>query len=95
MPQKSLPLIISLKRRRGQNSFSQSDAVKVLTKAGIPVTLDSVQNWETGRRRPRAELALTLADFLRQDPTAPKKAVHQPTADAVPPITGSVVDHQS
>jgi hypothetical protein len=30
MPQKPLPLIISLKHWREQNGFSQSDAVKVL-----------------------------------------------------------------
>jgi transcriptional regulator with XRE-family HTH domain len=71
MPQKPLPLIISLKRWREQNGFSQSDAVKVLNNTGIPVTLDSLQNWESGRRSPRAELALALADFLRQ-PTTPK-----------------------
>ena len=66
MPQKPLPLISSLKRWREQNGFSQSDAVKVLNNARIPVTLDSPQNWESGRRSPRAELALALADFLRQ-----------------------------
>jgi transcriptional regulator with XRE-family HTH domain len=71
MPQKPLPLIISLKHWREQNGFSQSDAVKVLNNTGIPVTLDSLQNWASGRRSPRAELALALADFLRQ-PTTPK-----------------------
>jgi hypothetical protein len=45
MPQKPLPLIVSLKRWREQNGFSQSDAVKVLNNSGIPVTLDSLQNW--------------------------------------------------
>jgi transcriptional regulator with XRE-family HTH domain len=64
MPQKPLPLIISLKRWREQNGFSQSDAVKVLNNTGIPVTLDSLQNWESGRRSPRADVALALADFL-------------------------------
>ena len=80
MPQKPLPLIISLKHWREQNGFSQSDAVRVLKKSGIPVTLDSLQNWETGRRWPRADIALALADFLRQDSTAPKKAARQPRA---------------
>jgi transcriptional regulator with XRE-family HTH domain len=79
MPQKPLPLIISLKHWREQNGFSQSDAVRVLKKAGIPVTLDSLQNWESGRRSPRAELALALADFLRR-PTVPKKSSRQPRA---------------
>jgi transcriptional regulator with XRE-family HTH domain len=55
MPQKPLLLIISLKRWREQNGFSQSDAVKVLNNTGIPATLDSLQNWESGRRSPRAE----------------------------------------
>jgi transcriptional regulator with XRE-family HTH domain len=59
--------------RREENGFSQSDAVKVLNNTGIPVTLDSLQNWESGRRSPRAELALASADFLRQ-PTVPKKS---------------------
>ena len=80
MPQKPLPLIISLKHWREQNGFSQSDAVKVLKNSGIPVTLDSLQNWETSRRSPRAEVALALADFLRQDPIGPKKAARQPRA---------------
>ena len=80
MPQKPLPLIISLKRWREQNGFSQSDAVKVLNNGGIPVTLDSLQNWESGRRSPRAEVALALADFLRQDPIVPKKPARQPRA---------------
>ena len=79
MPQKPLPLIISLKDWRKQNGYSQSDAVKVLNNTGIPVTLDSLQNWESGRRNPRAELALALADFLRQ-PTVAKKASRQPRA---------------
>jgi hypothetical protein len=39
MPQKPLPLIISLKHWREENGFSQSDAVKVLNNTGIPVTL--------------------------------------------------------
>ncbi len=80
MPQKPLPLIISLKRWREQNGCSQSDAVRVLNNFGIPVTLDSLQNWESGRRSPRADVALALADFLRQDPTIPKKSSRQPRA---------------
>jgi transcriptional regulator with XRE-family HTH domain len=79
MPQKPLPLIISLKSWREQNGFSQSDAVKVLNNAGIPVTPDSLQNWESGPRSPRAELALALADFLRR-PTVSKKSSRQPRA---------------
>jgi DNA-binding transcriptional regulator YiaG len=78
MPQKPLPLIISLKRLREENGFSQSEAVKVLNKAGIAVTLDSLQNWESGRRSPRADVALALADFLRPNPKVPKKSPRRP-----------------
>jgi len=74
MPRKPLPLISDLKQWREQNGFSQSDAVKALNNHGIPVTLDSLQNWESGRRNPHAAVALALADFLRQ---LPKKSSHQ------------------
>jgi transcriptional regulator with XRE-family HTH domain len=80
MPQKPLPLIISLKDWREQNGSSQSDAAKVLNNTGIPVTLDSLKNWEPGRRSSRAELALALADFLREDPRVPKKSSRQTRA---------------
>jgi transcriptional regulator with XRE-family HTH domain len=80
MPQKPLPLISNLKHWREQNGFSQFDAVKVLKNTGIPVTLDSLQNLESGRRSPRADVALALADFLRQDPRVPKKSSRQPRA---------------
>jgi DNA-binding transcriptional regulator YiaG len=82
MPQKQpLPVIISLKRWREANGFSQSEAVRVLNKTGIAVTLDSLQNWEVGRWSPRANVALALADFLRQNPKAAKK----PTPRSKPP----------
>jgi hypothetical protein len=41
---------------------------------GIPVTLDSLQKWKSGRRSRRADVALALADFLRGDPTVVKKS---------------------
>jgi transcriptional regulator with XRE-family HTH domain len=68
MPRKPLPLISDLKHWREQKGFSQSDAVTALNNHGIPVTLDSLQNWESGRRNPHAAVALALADFLRQLP---------------------------
>jgi transcriptional regulator with XRE-family HTH domain len=78
MPQKPLPLIISLKHWREDNGFSQSEAVKFLKNRGIPVTLDSLQNWESGRRNPRASLALALADFLRQHKDVKKMRQSRP-----------------
>ena len=79
MPQKQpLPVIISLKRWREENDFSQSEAVRVLNEIGIAVTLDSLQNWEAGRWSPRANVALALADFLRQNPKVSKKSSRRP-----------------
>jgi transcriptional regulator with XRE-family HTH domain len=68
---------MGLKRWREENGFSQSEAVKVLNKAGVAVTLDSLQNWESGRRSPRADVALALADFLRQNPKVSKKSLRR------------------
>jgi DNA-binding transcriptional regulator YiaG len=82
MPEKPLPLIISLKRWREENGFSQSEAVKMLKKTGIAITLDSLQNWESGRRSPRADVALALADFLRQNPKISKKSPRRPKPPA-------------
>jgi hypothetical protein len=83
MPQKQpLPVIISLKRWREENGFSQSEAVRVLNETGIAVTLDSLQNWEVGRWSPRANVALALADFLRQNPKVPKKSSRRPKPPA-------------
>jgi hypothetical protein len=75
MPQKPLPLIISLKQWREENGFGQSDAVKVLNNTGIPVTLDSLQNWESGRSSPRAELATVKPSLSTGagQPTEPDK----------------------
>jgi len=77
-----LPLIVSLKRWREANGFSQSEAVKVLNQTGIAVTLDSLQNWEVGRWSPRANVALALADFLRQNPKVSKKSSRRPKPPA-------------
>ena len=68
MPEKLLPVIVSLKKWRQANDLSQSDAVRVLNEANIAVTLDSLQSWEIGRWSPRANVALALADYLRENP---------------------------
>jgi hypothetical protein len=54
----------------------------VLNQAGIAVTLDSLQNWESGRRSPRADVALALSDFLRQNLDVPKKSLRRPRPSA-------------
>ena len=63
-----LPLIQQLKAWRQANGLSQSQAVRALNDAGIPVTLDSLQAWEIGRWNPRAPIALALMEFLHRQP---------------------------
>ena len=80
-PKQFLPVIVNLKRWREENGLSQSEAFRVLNEAGINVTLDSLQNWETGRWSPRAHVALPLADYLRENPKIRKKQARR----SVPP----------
>jgi hypothetical protein len=44
------PLIQLLKKWRTTNELTQAEAVKVFQDQGLPVTLDTLQNWEIGRR---------------------------------------------
>lgn len=61
------PLIQDLLNWRAAAGLSQSQAVAALRTAGLSVTLDSLQNWEIGRRKPNGETALALHAFLRGD----------------------------
>ena len=65
-PKQLLPLIQRLKAWRKQNGLSQYEASRALREAGIPVTTDSLQAWEIGRRHPRAPVALAPAEFLQK-----------------------------
>ena len=58
MPKELAPVIEHLKKWREENKLSQSQATKVFNAAGLPVTLDSLQNWEIGRRSPLPQLHL-------------------------------------
>lgn len=77
MPEKLLPVIVSLKKWRQANDLSQSEAVRVLNEANIAVTLDSLQSWEIGRWSPRANVALALADYLRENPKVQVPAIRR------------------
>ena len=63
-----LSVIQDLLAWRAAQGLSQSQAVAELNRAGVPVTLDSLQNWEIGRRKPNGETALALHKFLSQKP---------------------------
>jgi DNA-binding transcriptional regulator YiaG len=36
--------------------------------AGLPITLDALQNWEIGRRSPAPLAAIALGEFLNRNP---------------------------
>ena len=60
------PIIVRLKRWREENNFTRGQAVEVLTNAGLPVKLNTLQRWEAGERRPSALAAKALQNFLDQ-----------------------------
>jgi hypothetical protein len=68
---------MELKRWREENCMSQSEALLLLNEAAIEVALDSLQNWETVRWNPRAQVALPLADYLRENPKFRRKPARQ------------------
>jgi DNA-binding transcriptional regulator YiaG len=58
------PLIQRLKKWRAANDLSQAQAVAAFKAGGLPVTLDTLQNWESGRNTPRGLSAVALSEFL-------------------------------
>ena len=67
MPKFLSPVIEQLKEWRAKNKLSQSQAIKVFKAASLPVTLDSLQNWESGRYSPSPLSTAALADFLKHN----------------------------
>jgi DNA-binding transcriptional regulator YiaG len=68
------PLIqlLKIKKWRTTNELTQAEAVAVFQAEGLPVTLDTLQNWEIGRRTPRGLSAVTLSEFLKRHPRIKK-----------------------
>jgi transcriptional regulator with XRE-family HTH domain len=60
------PVVARLKTWRALNNLSQSQAVRILIKAGLPVALPTLQQWEIARSSPRALMAAALARFLAE-----------------------------
>jgi DNA-binding transcriptional regulator YiaG len=59
-------LIQLLKKWRTANDLTQAQAVAAFQAEGLPVTLDSLQNWEIGRYTPSRFAAVALSDFLKR-----------------------------
>ena len=64
MSNELVPLIQLLKKWRTANDLSQAQAVAAFQAEGLPVTLDTLQNWEIGRRAPRGLLSRCSRRFF-------------------------------
>ena len=58
------PVVTRLKKWRALNHLSQSQAVRILVKAGLPIALPTLQQWEIARSAPRPLMVAALARFL-------------------------------
>jgi transcriptional regulator with XRE-family HTH domain len=59
-------LIRKLKDWRTANALSHGEAVRLLTAAGLPIALRTLQQWEIGSRSPHAVTAAALERFLSE-----------------------------
>ncbi len=66
------PVIQLLKKWRKTNELTQTQAVALFKAEGLPVTLDTLQNWEIGRNTPSRFAAVALSDFLKRHPQVQK-----------------------
>ena len=87
MPKDLSPVIQQLIRWRKNNDLSQSDAVRILEGAGLPVKLGTLQHWEIGRARPHPLSAAALAKFLERQPNLKRSPDSKSTpAKSLPPV---------
>jgi len=94
MPKDLSPVIQQLIRWRKNNDLSQSEAVRILEGAGLPVKLGTLQHWEIGRARPHPLSAAALAKFLEQQPglkNSPAPDNRGATPKSLPPVVQQLV----
>jgi transcriptional regulator with XRE-family HTH domain len=58
------PVVTRLKKWRTLNNLSQSQAVRILVEAGLPIALTTFQQWEIARSSPRPLMVAALGRFL-------------------------------
>jgi DNA-binding transcriptional regulator YiaG len=70
LPQKTAaPVVLRLKAWREAKNLSQAEAVAALVSAGVPAKLQTLQQWESGRRSPPAITTAALERFLHEHPS--------------------------
>jgi transcriptional regulator with XRE-family HTH domain len=60
------PVIVKLKAWRTVHGLSQSQAVRVLVDAGLPIKIGTLQQWERARTSPQAVTSAALERFLSE-----------------------------
>ena len=67
------PIVLRLKAWREANNLSQAEAVAALVSAGVPAKLQTLQQWESGRRSPPAITTAALERFLHEHPSIDRR----------------------
>src|SRR6516162_121309 len=77
------PIVIRLKAWRSLNDLSQSQAVRILVEAGLPVALTTLQQWEIARSSPRPLMVAALARFLAEQEKLPNTSGQRTVAPVI------------
>jgi transcriptional regulator with XRE-family HTH domain len=73
------PVIVKLKAWRTVRGLSQSQAVRALVGAGLPIKIGTLQQWERARSSPQPVTAAALERFLsEQHETSPSQRTLAP-----------------
>jgi DNA-binding transcriptional regulator YiaG len=92
MPRDLSPVIQQLIRWRTANSLSQSQAVRILAKAGLPMKLGTLQHWEIGHRSPHPITTAALSKFLEEHPRLQRPKARDNT-ESMPKNVPPVIQH--
>jgi transcriptional regulator with XRE-family HTH domain len=77
------PIVTRLKKWRALNDLSQSQAVRILVEAGVPVALATLQQWEIARSSPRPLMIAALARFLVEQEKLPTTSGQRAVAPVI------------
>jgi DNA-binding transcriptional regulator YiaG len=70
LPEQAVQQLVSWRQRNG---LSQRAAVEAMQRRNFPVTLTTLEKWESGERRPGRIVTQALLRFLQEYPTIPRE----------------------
>jgi DNA-binding transcriptional regulator YiaG len=83
MPREVAPIVRKLKNWRAVNNLSQSQAVRALVEAGLPVKLRTLQQWEIASSSPHPVTAAALERFLAEHKRSEVSTLHKRVAPVI------------